>query len=305
MFNFVNYYLNTMESYQINDLERLTGIKAHTIRIWEKRYSLIHPNRTDTNRRYYDDAQVRKLLNVTTLLSYGHKISKIAALTDEQIHEHIEHDSSATTGLHVNNGYVNDLLASMLAFDEVGFERIFSAAVLRMGMFDTMVQVVYPFLAKTGVLWTVNKSAPVQEHFASCIIKRKLMAATDGLLSSTHKPKRFLLFLPPLEWHEIGLLFANYIIRSRGYQTLYFGQDLPTEDVIKIVGMVAPEYILTFFVAARPAEEVKDFITAYASAEPQAHVIVAGSLDLLSAAHTKLNNVSYMKGVHDLLDLLK
>jgi DNA-binding transcriptional MerR regulator len=258
-----------MESYQINDLERLTGIKAHTIRIWEKRYSLIHPNRTDTNRRYYDDAQVRKLLNVTTLLSYGHKISKIAALTDEQIHEHIEHDSSATTGLHVNNGYVNDLLASMLAFDEVGFERIFSAAVLRMGMFDTMVQVVYPFLAKTGVLWTVNKSAP------------------------------------PLEWHEIGLLFANYIIRSRGYQTLYFGQDLPTEDVIKIVGMVAPEYILTFFVAARPAEEVKDFITAYATAEPRAHVVIAGSLELLSSSQTNLPNVSHMKGVHDLLDLLK
>lgn len=305
MFNFAQYYLNTMESYQINDLERLTGIKAHTIRIWEKRYSLIQPNRTDTNRRYYDDAQVRKLLNVTTLLSYGHKISKIAALTDEEIHEHIEHDSASTTGLHVNNGYVNDLLASMLAFDEIGFERIFSAAVLRMGMFDTMVQVVYPFLSKTGVLWTVNKSAPVQEHFASCIIKRKLMAATDGLLSSSHKPNKFLLFLPPQEWHEIGLLFANYIIRSRGYQTIYLGQDMPTEDVVKIVGMLSPQYILTFFVAARPANEISDFIAAYASAGPKTHVIVAGSYDLLSSTQSKFSNVSYMKGVHDLLDLLK
>ncbi|MCF8449145.1 MAG: MerR family transcriptional regulator [Taibaiella sp.] len=292
-----------MVAYQINDLERLTGIKAHTIRIWEKRYDLIRPDRTDTNRRYYNDNQVRKLLNVTTLLSYGHKISKIASYTDEELHQHIEHQFPGVS--HAYIGYINDLVSSMLAYDENGFEKVFSAAVLRMGLFDTMLHVVYPFLNKTGVLWSINKSVPVQEHFASCIIRRKLMSATDGLLVSDKVPKKFLLFLPPDEWHEIGLLFANYIIRSKGFYTVYLGQNVPAENISKIVAAVKPQYMLAFFVASRPQEELDTLLKGYAGIDKKIKLLVAGIGGLSALPKTEYKNVTYMNGVNDLLDELK
>jgi MerR family transcriptional regulator, light-induced transcriptional regulator len=294
-----------MEVYQINDLERLTGIKAHTIRIWEKRYSIIQPSRTDTNRRYYSGMQMRKLLNVTTLLSFGHKISKIAALSEEEICRQIELDSMDSGTSHANAGYINDLIACMMAYDEPGFEKVFSAAVLRMGLYDTMLHVVYPFLHKTGVLWSINKTVPVQEHFASCIIRRKLMAAIDGVLPPQKKSKSFMLFLPPGEWHEIGLLFADYIIRSNGYQTIYLGQNVPFENVAEIVDTLSVSYLLTFFVASRPANEIANLIKDYALLGGNAKLIVAGSPDLLPPEKSLPANASYMIDVAKFVELLQ
>ncbi len=291
--------------YQINDLERLTGVKAHTIRIWEKRYSIIHPNRTETNRRYYDDTQMRKLLNVTTLLSQGHKISKIAAFSDDEIFKHIEKDAELHGSAHINTTYINDLVVTMLAFDEAGFEKVFSAAVLRMGMYETMLHVVYPFLNKTGVLWTINKTVPVQEHFASCIIRRKLMSATDGLLPPHKKNNRFLLFLPPGEWHEIVLLFSNYIIRSHGYDTIYLGQNVPVENIRKMLESVSVQHILTFFITTRPADELKDLVANYAGMDKKVKMLIAGNRDILNDPKMLPKNVSFMDGVGSLIELLK
>jgi DNA-binding transcriptional MerR regulator len=290
-----------MKTYQINDLERLTGIKAHTIRIWEKRYNLICPNRTDTNRRYYDDEQVKRLLNVTTLLSKGHKISKIASFSDNEIKVLVENQEAVSTeALHA--GYVNDLIAAMLAFDEAGFEKVFSASLLRMGLFDTMINVVYPFLVKSGVLWIVDKTAPVQEHFTSAIIKRKLMSATDGLLPLPDRDATFLLFLPPGEWHEIGLMFANYIIRSRGYTTIYLAQDVPVDGLKDVIEKKKPQYLLTFFIAARPEEEAMDLIRRYVALGNKSKLLVAGWVPL--AAKTRFPDVAYLDNIDAIFDFL-
>ncbi len=293
-----------MESYQIHELERMTGIKAHTIRIWEKRYALIVPDRTDTNRRSYNDAQVKKLLNVSTLLARGEKISKIAALTEEELNGMIELQAPDVATDSMCAGYINDLVKSMLAFDEQAFEKIFSAAVTRFGIYDTIVNVVYPFLSKVGILWNISKSAPIQEHFASSIIKRKLMAATDGLMPPTKKSKTFLLFLPPDEWHEIGLLFANYIIRSKGYATVYLGQNVPLENIEQIVPAVNPKYLLLFYVHIRPVEEVEAQLKKLSKMGDKASLFVAGNAELFPENKHKLKNIIYLTGAGSLLNFL-
>jgi DNA-binding transcriptional MerR regulator len=290
-----------MKTYQINDLERLTGIKAHTIRIWEKRYSLICPNRTDTNRRYYDDEQVKRLLNVTTLLSKGHKISKIASYSESEMKVLVETQESVSTEA-LYAGYVNDLIAAMLAFDEAGFEKVFSASLLKMGLFDTMINIIYPFLLKSGVLWTVDKTAPVQEHFTSAIIKRKLMSATDSLSPSPGQKTTFLLFLPPGEWHEVAILFANYIIRSRGYKTIYLAQDVPVDGMNDVIEKKNPQYLLTFFVAARPEEETLGLIRRYVELAENAKLLIAGSLP--HAAKTRFPEVAYLSNIDAIFDWL-
>ena len=294
-----------MESYQIKQLERMTGIKAHTIRIWEKRYGLITPHRTATNRRSYDERQVRKLLNVNTLLSLGYKISKVAMLSEEDLNREVQKQATNLPKDTAITGYIDDLLRSMLDFNEPAFEKIYSAATTRLGLYEAMVNVFYPFLVKVGMLWNVNKTAPIQEHFASSIIKRKLMAAIDGLVPPTKSTKKFLLFLPPGEWHEIGLLFANYIIRSQGYETIYLGQSVPIDNIAKVVAAVHPSHMLLFYVNPTPKEEIIRQLKILSGIDADNTVLVAGNTDMVGETKISLKNVHYLDRVSSLSDLLQ
>ncbi|MGZ3866156.1 MAG: MerR family transcriptional regulator [Bacteroidia bacterium] len=269
-----------MSQYQIADLEKLTGIKAHTIRIWEKRYGIINPHRTSTNIRYYDDEQARKLLNVATLLGQGLKISKISALSDAEINEKIRVGSDTSPEEAVYNAFINELIASMLAFNETAFDKALSAATNRFGIYNAMVKVLYPFLHKTGLLWSINETMPVQEHFASHIIRRKLMAAIDGLPVSGKKKMTFILFLPSNEWHEIGLLFSDYILRSKGYQSYYLGPNVPLQDVHATIAEVKPTHMLTFFTTRRRPESVANTVRHLAQKSKSVTLLVGGYEDL-------------------------
>ncbi len=294
-----------MESYQIKQLERMTGIKAHTIRIWEKRYGLITPHRTSTNRRSYDEHQVRKLLNVNTLLGLGHKISKVAMLSEDELNQEVQNqDINLSTDTAIS-GYIDDLLRSMLDFNEPAFEKIYAAATTRLGLYDAMIHVFYPFLVKVGVLWNVNKAAPIQEHFASNIIKRKLMAAIDGLVPATKTTKKFLLFLPPDEWHETGLLLADYIIRSQGYETIYLGQSVPLDGIHKVMVSVRPSHLLLFYINSKPKEEITQQLKSLSGIDLRTTVLVAGNTDLFSENKTGLKNIVYLDGVNSLTNLLR
>jgi methanogenic corrinoid protein MtbC1 len=192
----------------------------------------------------------------------------------------------------------------MLDFDEAAFDKIFSAATLRFGFYDAMIHVVYPFLGKVGILWSVNKTAHIQEHFAANIIKRKLMSAIDGLMPASKKDKKFLLFLPPGEWHEIGLLFANYIIRAKGYQSIYLGQDVPVENIEKIIPVVRPDHLLLFYITTRPKEEIAQQIIALSKMDKQTKILVAGSSESLPESTSKLKNTTYLTDVNSLLNFL-
>ena len=289
-----------MQTYHINELERLTGIKAHTIRIWEKRYNLVTPDRTDTNRRNYDENQVRKLLNVATLLSKGLKISKIAALNENEFDAQLQSQTSNNTPQNIASTYINDLIKSMIAFDENSFEKTYAAVTLRYGFYEAMLQIVYPFLHKTGILWSVNKTAPVQEHFATNIISRKLHAAIDGLPPATLKGKKFILFLPPGEWHEIGLLFANYIIRAKGYETIYLGQNVPYDNVNDVASILSPQCILLFYIAPRQKHDIQQQIDDLAKINKNVKILIAGNMNLFIDNKSNLKNIAYLSDVNSL-----
>lgn len=241
------------EKYSIKEVEDLTGITAYNLRAWEKRYAGLLPHRTETNIRYYDARQVRRLLNIAGLIPLGYKASQLLALTDKELHSLVTATAEDSTE-EALLPQVNNLVTAMLDFDEPAFGNTVVAAISRLGMYNAMLQVIYPFLHKTGVLWSTSNTSPAQEHFASHLLQRKMQSALDALPGATRTDKRFLLFLPPGERHDMGLLFADYVIRSKGYVTTYLGGDLPYDSLHFALEKTKPTHLLTFFTVTADAD---------------------------------------------------
>lgn len=293
-----------MTEYRINDLERLSGIKAHTIRIWEKRYQLIEPLRTSTNRRTYSSEQLIKLMNVSTLLGRGYKISAVAAMSNHEIQDNITalHDVKAKDDNAI--AYISELTVAMLGFNEVAFEKTFNDAIAGMGFFDCMLDVIYPLLRKTGLLWRTEKVLPIQEHFASNLIKRKLMATIDSLPSNPDAAKKIVFFLPPEEWHELGLLFACYMAKSHGHQVIYLGQSVPMEDVAMVVKKLQPNSVVTFYIAPRPAAEIYEHLSSLNEKFPLLEIFFSGDSLLFKDLNIKTMHAKYLSSPGDLIKFL-
>lgn len=232
-----------MANYSIKDIEHLSGIKAHTIRMWEKRYNILEPRRTETNIRYYNDEDLKKLLNISVLNRYGYKISKIADLPSDRLnHETLQVAQSSGA----SDGQIESLIVAMVDFDAIKFDKIFSNAVLSFGFEETMVKIIYPFFEKIGILWQTGNINPSQEHFISNLIRQKLIVAIDNLVEYPNiNAKNFILFLPDGEWHELGLLFYTYFIKKYGHHVIYLGSSLPLKDVIDLEKHIEFDYLVT------------------------------------------------------------
>ncbi|MDA3822300.1 MAG: MerR family transcriptional regulator [Bacteroidales bacterium] len=219
-----------MAVYSIKELENLSGIKAHTIRIWEKRYNLIEPHRTTTNIRYYTDQELKKILNVAMLNRQGIKISNIAKLSDQELKEEIMRVSTGNPKL---ENTIDSMIISMIDMDEIKFNTLLSKAISKHGFKEVYTNIVYPFLEKIGILWMAGDINPAQEHFVVNLVRQKIITAIDGF-SQKFNPnaKKFLLFLPEGEWHEIGLLFSLYLLKEAGHDVVYLGQSVPYSDVL-------------------------------------------------------------------------
>jgi len=232
--------------YSIKDLERLSGIKAHTIRIWEKRYNILNPERTNTNIRFYCDEDLKRLLNISVLLKNGEKISRIAKHSNEVLNQKI---------LELNNvhsqeesGRIENLIISMIDMDEPKFEKVLNNSIMKIGFEETLFNVIYPFLDKIGILWQAGSITPVHEHFMTNLVKQKLYVALDALPVNGNESKGlFLLVLPQWELHDIGLLVYNYLIRKSGHKTIFLGQGVPLKDVGSIQKLVDPDALVTAF----------------------------------------------------------
>ena len=231
-----------MAVYSIKELEKLSGIKAHTIRIWEKRYSLIEPHRTNTNIRYYTDSELKKILNVAVLNRHGIKISSIAKLNDLELREEIIRVSATSDS---SDTLIDSMVLSMIDLDEYKLEAMIDKSINKIGFKSTVTDVLYPFLGKVGIFWQSGDVYPAQEHFVSYLIRQKIIAATDRI-SNTFNPngKKFLLLLPEGEWHEIALLFAQYLIREANHEVIYLGQSVPYSDVLAIGASKKFDFIL-------------------------------------------------------------
>jgi len=245
--------------YSIKDLERITGVKAHTIRIWEKRYNIVEPERSESNIRHYCDKDLKRLLNIAVLVSNGYKISKVAGLDDEDLYQKI---------LELNNfqstrqgGLIESLIIAMIDVDEERFVKVLNTAIIKIGFEETLFEVVYPLLSRIGVLWQIGTITPAQEHFLSNLIRQKIFAAIDSLpLKYTEDSKTFLLVLPEWEMHDIGLLVYNYLIRKKGHRTIFLGQGLPIEDVAAVNELSNPDIIVTSFSSSVVKEEMVDYL---------------------------------------------
>ncbi|MBD0404719.1 MerR family transcriptional regulator [Flammeovirga sp. EKP202] len=263
-----------MSTYTIKDLEHLTGIKAHTLRIWEQRYKIIIPKRSETNIRYYDDDDLKLMLNVSLLNSHGIKISKIAKLTQEQIREEVFNVMSSSDNY---SDQITQLTTCMLNFDEFQFEKVISTAILKYSFEESMINIILPFLTRVGFLWQIGAISPAQEHFISHLVRQKIIVALDAIMLRDDKGKpRFTLFLPEGELHEITLLFACYIIKSRGFKVTYLGQSLPLEELKAVYKTTPCEYMLTVSTSLLKTGNLQDYILDLGNAFPNAKILLTG-----------------------------
>ncbi len=301
-----------MNNYSIRDLERIAGIKAHTLRIWEKRYGLIKPGRTKSKIRIYTDNEIRKILNVKTLLDYGWKISRVASLSDNQLIEQVFNYSNEKTEyknntLHVFfDFYINELLFYGLTYDEVNFERAYLNAISKYGLINTTLNIIYPLLKKTGLLWKTEKAIPAQEHFISHLIQKKIISAIDSLpVQIKYDKPPFLLFLPENEYHEIPLLFSNYILRSKQIKTFYLGPSIPLENVIEIGQKNGIKNYLTLIISnhSEKALEVLRNRIKNAFKVLRSYTFYIGGSQEAKSVFSRLKNFSWMDDVNFLLNI--
>ena len=229
-----------MNSFTIKDLENLSGIKAHTIRIWEQRYQFLKPSRTGTNIRFYSNEELKKVLNIALLNKYGYKISHIDKMADAELKEKI---LSLAPLQAQQERIVNDLIQCMVDLDMDELENILDKYIMARGIERTITQIIFPFLEKIGILWLTNHINPAQEHLVTNIIRQKLIVGIEGIATSLKVNKTVLLFLPEGEYHELGLLFMYYLLKSRGVTVIYLGANVPLNDVDYVVKLKKPTYL--------------------------------------------------------------
>ena len=223
-----------MSTYSIKDLENLTGIQAHTIRIWEQRYHLLTPQRTPTNIRRYSDQDLRKLLSVALLNHNGLKISKIAKLTDSDIFGAVLQLSEGKDSK--LDAQIESLKLIMIDMSEAKFEKMFSHLVVQMGFEETMMKVFVPFFERLNRLWYTGSVSVAQINFITSLYRQKLYVAIDGLAPAEKvNSKKIILFLPKSERDDNGLLLCNFLAKKRGFQTLYLGDSFPADEFADIL----------------------------------------------------------------------
>jgi DNA-binding transcriptional MerR regulator len=289
-----------VSTYSIKDLENLSGIKAHTLRIWEQRYNLLQPKRTDTNIRFYDDDDLKLILNVALLNDNGIKISKIASMAPSELREEVMRLTERSL---THDDQIHALTICMIEMDEERFDKILSTNILKLGFEQTMLNVIYPFMSKIGLLWQTGAINPAQEHFISNLVRQKLIVAIDGQVTQGGG-KKFLLFLPEGELHEISLLFASYLIKSKGHKVIYLGQSTPNDDLLSVYKLHQPDYLLTVITTSPSSEYVQDYVTALSERFTSAQILVTG-YQVIGQDLAFPGNVSQMSYIRDIKDFLE
>lgn len=253
--------MNTIKtSFSIKDLENLSGIKAHTIRIWEKRYNLLEPERTNTNIRTYNLRSLQKLMNISFLNSNGYKVSKIAALDEFQIASKVKEISYQG---HTESHAFNAFKLAMLNFDQALFYNTYNRLLEEKSFREIFYELFIPIIQDIGLLWQTLTITPSHEHFLFTHIRQKVLIHIERLQSANPKPdtKTFVLFLPLNEVHDIGLLFINYELLSRGYHTIFLGESVPVENLNLLNTLYDDITYISYFTIKPYPEDVENYLT--------------------------------------------
>src|SRR5260221_2597428 len=293
----------TMNVFTIRDIENLCGIKAHTLRMWEQRYQLHFPKRKAGNHRLYDNDDLKHLLRIAFLYHNGYKISKLARLDEKEIGQltlTIPQPGGA------NDLFINHLIEASLDFDQELFDRILHNIILHMGFEKAITQVAYPFLQKIGLLWLTGNVVPAQEHFASALITKKLLVATNGLESPLpgHPDERnILLYTPRGELHEIPLLYMRYLMKTNGLSTVYFGKNIRIEDLRYYCSHQHVTHLYFHLVTHLLRCEPDQYIKKLTEHFPDKQIIISGNI----AAPAQSNNpqVRSLKSLEEMQEFAK
>ncbi len=255
-----------MADYSVAQVEAITGIRAHTLRVWERRYNFINPSRTETNIRYYTDFELRLLISISLLIRSGYKLSKIDAMSSDEINAEV---TKIINGRNIKDTEeIAGLTLCMMNLDEIAFNNTFQRLLIRKGLLKTITDVVYPFLSNAGFLWGSNQISPIHEHFITNLIRQKIIAATDMLPVNRSESPGIVMFLPTGEDHEIGLLMANFIARNFGWKVYYLGQNVPIRDISLINSLSDVKLVLSMIITplsediAKGLIELGDILTA-------------------------------------------
>jgi DNA-binding transcriptional MerR regulator len=261
-----------MTLYSIKDLEYLSGIKAHTIRIWEKRYHLLDPNRTDTNIRSYSDHDVRRILNVALLIKNGYKISNVAAFDEPKLQAEVLRINRNLSDPEKN---IDQLLFHTVNLDTFGFEQLLDKIIGEFGFSKTIHQVIFPFFERIGILWQAGSIFTAHEHFVSNLVRNRLIRET-GKFESNESAQTVLFFLRENEWHELSLLYFNFLAAQAGLRCVYLGQSLPFEDLSNLLINSEFDFVCTSFIQAIEKPELEQYLANLSLVFNRNKILIAG-----------------------------
>ncbi|SKB34042.1 MerR family transcriptional regulator [Daejeonella lutea] len=279
-----------MNVFSISQLSQYSGIKPHTIRIWEQRYKALQPDRSEKNTRYYDGEQLRRLLNIVSLMETKHKVSELCAMPDEKLSTLVLQSNDLS--IHDNHEYfVSQLISAGMCYDESRFEALFEDALAKYGLESMYQMIIYPMLVRVGVMWSANVIPSVQEHFISNLVRQKILKAIDALPPAALNSNTWLLFLPEDEYHEIGLLFAAFIIRKSGHKVVYLGSSVSYEAALSAMRDINPKYLLLFLVRYNLFENINQYVNDLNNAFNGEKIYLAGNQKLLSQLDLRQKSV--------------
>ena len=259
--------------YSIRDLEVLSGIKMHTIRIWEKRYNLLTPNRTDTNIRWYGDEDLKRLLNISMLTQNGYKISKIAEWNENLIREKV---LNITEGKNSYSDYIERFMLLIVQMDTIGFEKLLNEVLQQQDIEEAFFNIFFSLFERIGTYWQVGSIFPAQEHFVSSLFRQKIIAAIDRLPISKKRNSTMLFFTHEEELHEMALLFYSYLAKKSGFNIFYLGQAVPFSDLEKISQTKQVDFVFTTFINSMPKAELEDYLARLKNCFPKQKIFISG-----------------------------
>lgn len=290
-----------MSKYSISDLEKLTGIKAHTIRIWEQRFGLVVPSRTETNIRYYTEEDLRTLMNIALLNKQGTKISKIAKMDRAQISELVSDITSTTV---TTSSQIDALILAMLHLKEIEAEQIFSRYMKEGGFENTMAELVYPFLDKLNILWLTGSIQQVHERFIGNLIKRKIILAIEQLQTQQQKDRAlFLLYLREGETQELTVLYLHYLLRSKGFPVINLGTGVTLTDVSTACNLAHPTYVFSVFNEPMHRQSMQSYVDGLSKSLNGSQMLITGHQ--IFSQHLQLTpQFRVMNGLEDAMTLI-
>ena len=288
-----------MNQFSISQLAQFSGIKPHTIRMCEQRYNTLQPGRSEGNTRYYNNEQLRRLLNIVSLTGCGYKISELSILPDKELFRLVKEIKNEPVNEPASY-FIFQLIAAGVNYDATFFNKIFSHCLLRYGLKDTYLKIIYPTLARTGIMWESNTLPPSQEHFISNLFRQKLFTAIDSLPPAEKSDAdSWLLFLPENEFHEIGLLFAHYLISLSGQKVIYLGSNVPIQSFDSLIEDKPIKNILLFLVHNYINEDMQGYLNDLAKRFVGKNLFVASSQQPNKSIKLK-KEIQWLTSVEDL-----